>query len=520
MSKDNTTDPCGDSVTAGAPPIEAIGSRRRFLIGAGLLAGATTGQFLPGSAAAEQASGETEFLRELSNPNGRHVRVRNAIVLSMDPQVGDFERGDILIQGKKIVSVGPNLQVPETALTIDAAGMIVMPGLVDTHHHQYEGILRSTLADGIIPANAPKTAPDINYVSLIQRTFTPLYSPEDARIAELLSSLSQINAGVTTTVDTSQVQLTPEHTEACIAGLKESGRRAVFAYWPPGKDDAAALAETLTGLRKKHFSSDDQLLTLATQLRLNPAQWRVAKGMAIPIVTHIVGTAFGDLEVMVSENLMGPDNEYIHCTLLSSSMWKRIADTGGKVSVSPAIEMQMQHGIPPIQEAIDHGIRPSLSVDVECSMTADLFTVMRAAFTLQRAMANERIIKGESDAPDLLNCRDVLELATINGARVAHLDSKIGSITPGKEADLIFLATDRINTFPLNNVPGAIVTLMDTGNVEHVVIAGKVVKWRGQLVNIGVQRLRQQAQTACDGLFARANYKRELFGSCCAMAKG
>jgi 5-methylthioadenosine/S-adenosylhomocysteine deaminase len=152
---------------------------------------------------------------------------------------------------------------------------------------------------------------------------------------------------------------------------------------------------------------------------------------------------------------------------------------------------------------------------VECSMTADSFAIMRSAFTLQRAMANERMIKGEADAPALFTCRDVLELATVNGAKVAHLDSKIGSITPGKEADLIFLATDRINTFPLNNVPGAIVTLMDTSNAEYVLIAGKAVKWRGQLVNFDVSRLRQRAQTACDGLFARANYKRDLFRSCC-----
>ena len=515
MSKSNASGRSADSQESVEASNQTSSSRREFLSGAAVLAGATAAQALGRSSAEEKGSAEEALLAELSRPNGRAIVIRDATVLSMDPQVGDFERADILIQGKKIVSVGPNLQAPGTALTLNAAGMIVMPGFVDTHHHQYEAILRSTLADGVIVATASQSAPKVNYVSLIQQTFTPVYSPEDARIAEMLSSLSQINAGVTTTVDTSQVQLTPEHTEGCIAGLKESGHRAVFAYWPSPKEDEAALAATLNRLRKRHFSSDDQPLTLGAHLKINVGQWKVARNLGVPIVSHIVGASFGDLEVVARENLMGPDNEYVHCTFVSPPLWSRIADTGGKVSIAPAIEMQMQHGLPPLQEAIDHSVRPSLSVDVECSMSADLFTVMRSAFTLQRALANERIIKGEPNAPALLTCRGVLELATVNGARVAHLDSKIGSITPGKEADLIFLATDRINTVPLNNVPGAIVTLMDTSNVEHVLIAGKLMKWRGQLVGVDVKRLRQQAQSACDGLFARAKYKRDLFGPCC-----
>jgi 5-methylthioadenosine/S-adenosylhomocysteine deaminase len=495
-------------------------SRRGFLKGAALLAGATTVPLLPDSAVAQKGTADSALARNLNNPNGRPVLIRNAMVLSLDPQVGDFARADILIRGKKIEAVRPNLPKPDGAWVIEAEGLIVMPGFVDTHHHQYESILRSTLADGVIVATAAKSAPSVNYVSLIQQTFTPAYTPDDARIAEMLSSLSQINAGVTTTVDTSQVQLTPEHTEACIAGLKEAGQRVLFAYWPTPKADEASLEATLTRLRKDHFTSDDQLLTLGSHLKINIGQWKVARQLNVPIVSHIVGASFGDLETMSRENLMGPDNEYIHCTLVSPSLWQKIADTGGKVSIAPAIEMQMQHGLPPLQEAIDRGVRPSLSVDVECSMTADPFSIMRSAFTLQRAMANERIIKGEGGAPALLTCREVLDLATINGARVAHLDSRVGSITPGKEADLVFLATDRINAFPLNNVPGTVVTLMDTSNVEHVMIAGRMVKWRGQLLNVDIRRLRQQAQTACDGLFARAHYQRDLFSSCCSTPAG
>jgi 5-methylthioadenosine/S-adenosylhomocysteine deaminase len=247
-------------------------------------------------------------------------------------------------------------------------------------------------------------------------------------------------------------------------------------------------------------------------------QWKLARSVGAPIVSHIVGGGFGDLAGVGKAGLMGPDNEYIQCTQLSEDTWKRIADTGGKVSLAPAIEMQMRHGMPPLQTAFDHGIRPRLSVDVECNMTADMFSIMRTAFTLQRALANDRALAGAKNVPKLLTCRDTIELATIEGARVAHLDRQIGTLTPGKDADIIMLATDRINIFPLNNAPGAVVTLMDSSNVENVFIAGKVMKWRGKLVGVDLERIRRETMKSRDGLLARVNYKRNMFGSCCAVS--
>ena len=179
-----------------------------------------------------------------------------------------------------------------------------------------------------------------------------------------------------------------------------------------------------------------------------------------------------------------------------------IADTGGKVSIAPAIEMQMRHGMPPFQTALDHGIQPSLSVDVECNMTADMFSIMRTTFTLQRALVNERSLAGEQNLPPLVTCREVIEMATIAGAKAAHLDHKIGTLTPGKEADIIMLATDRINVFPLNNVPGTILTLMDTSNVDNVFVAGKVVKWQGKLVSVDLNRVRRN-----DRIVARRSFR-------------
>jgi cytosine/adenosine deaminase-related metal-dependent hydrolase len=474
--------------------------RGLFKVGAALVAGA-------GSSSAQS----DRLLRSQSDPN-RRILLQGGVVLSMDPKVGDFEKGDVLIEGKKIAAVGPNLAASaRSAIVVNATDRIVMPGFIDTHHHQYETLLRSILADGLLGIGGDSGGK--TYVSVIQGIFTPVYLPDDAYISELVASLNQISAGVTTTVDTSQVSLTPAHTDACIAGLKESGRRALFAY-SAGVGPASQYPQDITRLRKQYFSSTDQLLTLALNGAVNADQLKVARSVGAPMVAHFFAA---DLQPNTIAAL-GPDVEYIHCTQLKAATWKLIADSGGKVSIAPAIEMQMRHGMPPFQTALDHGIRPSLSVDVECNMTADMFTIMRTAFTLQRALVNERSIAGEKNLPRLLTSRDTLELATIEGARTAHLDSKVGTLTPGKEADIIMLATDRINVFPMNNAPGTVVTLMDTSNVEEVFIAGKVMKWQGKLVGVDLGKIRRSVDKARDGLLARAKVPKSLFDSCCAPA--
>ncbi len=448
------------------------------------------------AAAAGQAAGTIR-----SGGNNR-ILLKGGIVLTLDRALGDFETADVLIEGAKIAAVGRNLKAE--AQTIDASNMIVMPGFVDTHHHQYETILRSILPDGLL--NGPKS-----YVSDIQGIYTPVYRPEDARISELVASLSQISAGVTTGVDTSQVSHTPEHTDACIDGLREAGRRTLFAY-SQGVGAGVRYPQDIRRLRTQYFASKDQLLTLAMGGGLDQNTWALAREVGAPIVNHVVGNSAG-LEAMGKAGLMKADNEYIHCTQLSKAAWKMIADTGGHVSIATAIEMQMRHGMPPIQEAIDHGITPSLSVDVETNMAADMFTVMRATFTLQRALLNERVIAGEQNLPALLTSRQVLEMATIQGAKDAHVDGKAGTLTPGKDADIIMLRTDTINVMPLNNAAGAVVTLMDTSNVDTVFIAGKLMKRGGALVGVDLAKIRRTVEASREAVLARAGYKGNRLGS-------
>ena len=488
----------------------AMPSRRGLMrAGVALMAGAGIQLPTAGTEAASSTATLDQLKRAQQDP--RHpILLKGGMVLSLDPRVGDFETGDVLIEGKNILALGRNLNAAATV--VDAGGMIVMPGFVDTHHHQYETILRGILTDGVLgtPNDGKKT-----YQGVIQGIFTPVYQPEDAYISELVASLNQLNAGVTTTVDTSQVSHTPAHSDACIAGLRESGRRAVYTY-SPGLGPGSQYPKDLLRLKSQYFSSADQLLTLELNAAPNADNWALARQAGVPIICHIVGDRSGNFEAIGKAGLMGPDNEYIHCTQLNETHWKMIADTGGKVSIAPAIEMQMRHGMPPFQTALDHGIQPSLSVDVECNMTADMFSIMRTTFTLQRALVNERSLAGEQNLPSLVTCREVIEMATIAGAKAAHLDNKIGTLTPGKEADIIMLAAQRINVFPLNNVPGTIVTLMDTSNVENVFVAGKVVKWQGKLVGVDLNRLRHMIEKSRDAVLLRAGYSANRFGTCCS----
>lgn len=479
-------------------------SRRHFLKSsmAGLVAGAfASGTALPGPLAAPRDAPPAG-----SGTAGRRILLKGGIVLSMDPQVGDFEKADVLIEGKKIAAVGPNLRA--TAAVIDATDRIVLPGLIDTHHHQYQAVLRSLIADALLQE-------DYNRVINNPGALNAFYQPDDGYIGELLASVSQMRGGVTTSVDLSQISHSPAHSDACIAGLKEGGRRTVFGF-SAGQGPATQYPQDIVRLKSQYFSSEDQLLTLALHAVPDAKLWELGRKAGVPIISHATNpAAAAQMEALGRAGLMGPDNEYIHCTHFPETAWQRIRDSGGKLSIAPAIEMTEGHGLPPFQEALDHGIRPSLSTDVETTMTADLFTVMRTTFTLQRLLINERAFRGEQNLPPRLTCQDVLEFATIEGARTAHLDHKVGSLTPGKEADILLLRTDDINVFPVNNAPGAVVTLMDTSNVDTVFIAGKILKWKGQLVGVDLRKLRRLADRARDGILERAKYRADLLKTCC-----
>jgi len=495
---------------AGRPSAQGT-SRRAFLktTAAAGIAVAGSGWFEPPAAGAQVTAAPSG-----TGEPGRRYVIRGGAVLSMDPRVGDFAQAAVLIEGKKIVAVDPKLDAPGVAV-IDARGKIVMPGFVDTHHHQFETALRAFLADGLL-TNDGKPAGAVNYFDYILGKFARVYRPRDVYINELFGSLSQLDAGVTTVHDISQIHHSPEHSDAAITALMAAGRRAAFGYFE-GHGDKTAYPGDAARIRKQYFASDDQLVTMIMggeiYLPGYEKAWEIGRQLNLPIAAHVVGP-LGMTETfdkLATAGKLGPDNLFIHMTGISETGWKATKDAGAGVSIAFPIEMTMRHGMPPILKSLEMGIEPSLSVDVECTMTADFFTQMRSALTLQRALVNQMAIEGRKDLPDLLTSRDVIRFATLQGAKDLKLDRKVGSLTPGKEADILLLDASAINVAPLNHVPGAVVTLMERSNVDTVIVGGKVRKWRGRLLNVDLPKLRVELEASRDYLFKAAGVKPDLF---------
>lgn len=485
-------------------------SRRKFLKASATVAAASAAIEVP------RAQAQTRDVDRLRN--ARRILIKNGCILSMDKQVGDFAKGDVLVEGGKIREVRPNISASD-AVIVDATNRIVTPGFIDTHHHFHYGPLRNILSNGLLRnsfANTPprdaKGAVRPEYMKDIDDHLTSFYNADDAYAAALVSALGMIDMGTTSAVDTSQVCHTPEHTDACIRGLKESGMRVLYAY-SRGMGPRHQYPQDLTRIQKQYFNSTDQLLTLALGGSLDKGHFSAARKSSVRMVSHGVNNRTEkSLHELQAEKLPGAGDIYIHCTQLSDDSWKVIRDTGGKVSLSVPIEMHMGHGMPGIQGALDFGIRPSLSSDVATTMAPDAFTLMRHTMNLQRLSMLQRADKKDPTPTVLLTTREVMEFATIEGARSMGLDSKTGSLTPGKDADILLLDAGRLNVWPLNNATGCVVTLMGTGNVESVFVAGKVKKWKGALVGVDEARVRKLVADVRDGILKRANFPMDLFG--------
>lgn len=470
-------------------------SRRDFLKSSSV--GIAAGVLVNGSGISKALAVDEENGQLPDRSPNRNLLLKGGVVLSMDQDIGDFDKADVLINGSKITAVGPELKSDGTQ-EIDASNMIIMPGFVDTHRHIWQGQLRNILPDGMLS----------DYFREILVNARAHYRPEDVHAGDLVSALAAINAGVTTLLDWSHIGNSPDHTNGAIRGLQESGIRAVYAFGNGVAGPNNEYPDDIRRLRKQYFSSNDQLLTLAMAAGNDAAQWAVAREVAAPISSHVNGTG----TLLPLARVMGPDNTYIHCPNLTNEEFQLIADSGGGISISGPIEMEMGHGIPPYQQVIDHKIPWSLSNDVETEIPAEFFTQMRTAFTLQRMSIFSRESAGEKNLPALISVKDIVNIATMGGAMVNHLEHKIGSLTPGKEADIIMLDMDQINVLPVNNAYGAVVLGMDTSNVKHVFIRGKVMKWQGKLIEVDLKRINSMAEKSRDYLLQQAGWSSTLLG--------
>ncbi|MBA4493515.1 amidohydrolase family protein [Paenactinomyces guangxiensis] len=438
----------------------------------------------------------------------KRTLLKNGTVITLDKTIGDFKQADVLIEGNKIVEIQPDLNVSECE-TIDAENMIVMPGFVDTHRHTWESLIRNIGADWSL---------DTYLKNIYFGNIGSRLRPFDGYVGNLIGALEALEAGVTTILDWSMIE-SPEHADEWIRGLKEAGIRAVFAYGLSGDHDywnresKLRHPEDSKRVKKQYFSSTDQLLTMGLAIR-GPefSHWeatvsdiQLARELDVICSMHLGFGTWGSVDRSIEKlhkaDLLGPDLNFVHANTINDNEFGLIASSGASISVTPEVEMMMGHGYPATGLFLEQGGRPAIGVDVVTSTGGDLFAQMKFALQAERSRINEQLLKEEKMPEQLaLSARDVLEFATIDGARALGLDHKTGTLTPGKEADIIMIDLTHLNMFPLNDPVGAVVQCANTHNVDSVFVAGKAIKRRGEMLNINLDRLRQWAMESRDHL--------------------
>jgi cytosine/adenosine deaminase-related metal-dependent hydrolase len=449
-------------------------------------------------------------------PRGSRILIRGGYVVTLDPQLGEL-RG--LIDGGRIAAVGKNLEAG-SAEVVDAADLIVLPGLIDSHRHLWQSALRFIGADWTLRG----------YFGTMFYKFGVNFRPEDVYAGNLVGRVAALDGGITTLLDWSHIMNSPAHADAAVAAHRDAGGRSMFAMgWPQAPDpskwlpprSSADLPDDIRRVRQAHFASNSGLVTLAMAAR-GPEfavmeqvgkDLKTARDLGLRTTMHVVGG--GSLVALDKAGLMGPDIDYVHLMKVTDQEAKLIKDSGGSASISPTMELKGTpwRGEPPAAaRLLRNDVVPSLSADSESGSPGDMFSMVRVALLTGRYAASN---PAESVAPpsdpaqwnaaSVIPLRRALEMATIAGARSLGLEREIGSLTPGKAADVLLLDARRLNHFPLNDAIGAVVMAADTGSIDAVFVAGKPVKFGGRLLDQAmVERARRLASESRDWLFAKA----------------
>jgi 5-methylthioadenosine/S-adenosylhomocysteine deaminase len=424
---------------------------------------------------------------EISSVNaGRPVVFRHGTVLTMDGS-GILDDGDVLVIGKTIAEVGNGLSAPDDAVEVDATGGIVMPGMVDTHRHMWQTALRGLGADWTLT----------QYFVFYYLTWGKIFRPQDIQAGNMLSAVEAVDAGVTTTLDWSHGLQTVEHAEAAVDALQAAPGRFVLGYgnllgapWEWSK------SPEFRSFVDRRFGSRDPMLglQLAFDVTADPAfpergAFESAKDLGLRVTTHagVWGATNDDsIRLMWENDFMTPDVTYVHAATLTEDSYQRIAATGGSASVSTESEQSAGQGYPPTWELRKHGIPVSLSMDTSVWWSADLFSAMRATLSADRSREHlEAHARGETVVHNDLRAQDVVEWATIGGAKTLGLDRLIGSLTPGKQADVVLISNDDSPAmYPLLHPYGSVVYQAGRGDVHTVMVDGRIVKHDHSLVDV------------------------------------
>ncbi|NUR92618.1 MAG: amidohydrolase family protein [Nonomuraea sp.] len=390
--------------------------------------------------------------------------IKNGIVIDTDP-VG-AQRADLLIEDGRIAAVGQDLHGDEV---IDATDRIVLPGFVDSHRHTWQSVIRAVVPD----------ADFAGYFTKVLGELAPRFTPEDVRIGNLMGALESLDSGTTTFLDWSHVQFTPGHTDAAVAGLEESGARAIFGFCGPAGDlEAETRRVAKSGVPLIMAASGPEFGDEDLALR----EWRLADELGLHISVHLGGHGPEAAERGLAwMRVNGFPLTAIHANHYTDEALSELAAHGVCASVSPVDEMTLGIGYPITGRAQAAGMPVSLSTDTVVCSPGDMFSLMRAAFTLECGR---------------LSVADVLRMATLEGARAVGLADEVGSLRPGKRADLVLLRTDTPVMAGTQDPVGAVVLNADTAAVDTVLVGGRVVKRDGRLVGHDLPALVESLRAA------------------------
>jgi 5-methylthioadenosine/S-adenosylhomocysteine deaminase len=429
--------------------------------------------------------------------------IRRGHVLTMDPRLGDIPGADVLLRDGRIVAIGPDLDAPG-ARVLDAGGMIVAPGLVDTHWHMWNTLLRSMSGGG----------PEPGYFR-VSIGLGCAFSPGDMYQGTRLACAEAISSGITTVHDWCHNVRGQAYAEASLRALAESGLRGRFSYgYAAGHANGQPM--DLAGLAQLHRDVGSGMgggrLTLGMAwrglggsnpaMKVPPAVYRqeieAARALGIPVTVHACGprSSAGQIAALAADGLLGPDLQVVHANCATPAEIAQLAEAGATVSVSPFTEILIGYGLPQTAEFLAAGIPTGLSVDTTVlSGNADMFAIMKVTQGIANARAHDEFA---------LTARRVLELATIEGARSLGIAAETGSLTPGKRADLILVETGGPNLGVFTDPAHMLVTAAQPANVDTVVVNGRILKRGGSLTGLDAVQISRDARAALAGVLSRA----------------
>ncbi len=431
---------------------------------------------------------------------------KGGTILTLDARLPNLAVGDVLVQDGRIAAVGPALQADD-AQVIDAAGHIVMPGLVDAHHHMWLGVMRRMM---------PNVDDLFAYIDVVAEQLGAHYRPLDMYLSTKLTAAASLDAGITTIIDACHGSRSPEHTDAALDALETTGIRAL--HMVGAAMDKKASAAHLPGdlQRLAHgWNNAGSLVRVGLFGQLDLDWWKVARGLDMRILTEFIGDLAKLGPQFAKQGVLGTHNIFNHCTRVPQETWKLLADAGVNITINPRSDALFGFDDETFayQQAVDHGLAPALGIDLDTAFGSDMFGEMHALFGQQRSAMRYRRFRGEADAPAPIRVEDVLKAATVNGARAAGLDGQIGTLTPGKQADIIMVRTSGIAVFPVTNAVGTIVQAVERADVDTVMVAGRLRKRNGQLLGIDLGRLNADVTASRDYLIEASGYRADLFGA-------